>query len=85
MNYKEKFLQFVDSLSENQLNQIGHSEQNVCWDGREFYLWAHDVRNDRGDELIFDSATGEGPFNAKDALMDFSVAVGDLIEASKDE
>lgn len=84
MNYKDFFLTYVSSLTTGQITTIGKSEQDIYWNGSEFYTWAHGVRNDHGDKLIFDSTTAEGPFNAKNALMDFSVTVDDLIEASHD-
>lgn len=84
MNYKELFLTYVSGLTVGQITAIGRSELDIYWDGNEFYTWAHGVRNDHEDKLIFDSTTGEGSFNARDALRDFSDTVDDLIEASQE-
>lgn len=81
MNYKELFIAYVNGLTTYQLTAIGKSELDIYWNDNEFYTWAHGVKNEHGDKLIFDSTADEGSFDAKAALMDNSVVVEDLLDA----
>ena len=76
MNYQEIFLEFVNSLSEANLEAIGKTQADIYWDGNEFYSWGHDVRNDRGDFKVFDSYADDD-FDAKPVLIDFADVVND--------
>lgn len=80
MNYKELFLNYVNSLTENKIEDISKSKQDIYWNQKEFYLWPHGVRNQWGDLKVFDSIADED-FDAKAALNDFADVVEDVLNS----
>ena len=74
MDYKQLFLRFIRELNDDELARIGASEVDICWDGGEFLLWAHDSRCPYF--IVFNSEA-DSPFDAKMFLQDFAEVVDD--------
>ncbi len=82
--YSGQFLDFVNSLTEYELQKIGRSELDVYYDGQHFFTYPSRTRPDIG-MCIFDSDAGDSTFDAKLALHDKAETVDDEISAWMEE
>lgn len=78
MSFEDLFLNYVNSMSENEIEDISKSRKDIYWDKREFYLWPHQMTNHHNDFKVFDSAADED-FDAKASLLDYVDVINDVM------